>query len=428
MVDTCPTKADEAPPIQRLSLRANFVWSLLGNVVYAACQWGILVVLAKFGSPVLVGEFALALAVTAPVMIFASLSLRNVQATDARGEYEFADYLSLRGVATALAMVVIAVLAVSGYPAHLALVIVLIGLAKGIEFISDIALGFMQQREQMDRIALSMIVKGVLSLGGFAAAIITTGDLVIASAALAAVWALVLVGYDLRVAARMNGDSLRRLLVPRWQTAVLWKLTLLALPGGIVMTLISFGGNVPRYFIEQQLGTRELGIFAALTYPIFAGSTVVAALGQSATPRLAQHYANGEYAEFQRLLGRLVLIGLGLGVAGLALIRVAGAFVLELLYQPEYAAYVTEFLWIGLASSLAFVASFLGYGMTAARYFRAQVPIFAAALLAIAAACALLVPRYGLVGAALATAVGTVVQAIGSVIVIRHALSRGRHP
>jgi O-antigen/teichoic acid export membrane protein len=279
----------------------------------------------------------------------------------------------------------------------------------------------------MDRIAISMIVKGVLSLAAFAAAIAGTGDLLVASAVLAVVWALTLFGYDLRVAARMAGGSMRRLLIPRWNGAVLRKLALVALPGGVVMALISYGGNVPRYFIEHHLGTRELGIFAALVYPFFAGTTVVGALGQSVTPRLAHHYALGEDAEFRRLLWRMLLIGFGLGVAGLALIRVAGAFVLEHLYQPEYAGYVTEFLWIGLACGINFIASFLGYGMTAARFFRAQVPVFAATLLAIAAACAVLVPRHGLIGAAWATAVGAFVQAIGSAVVIHYALRRGRY-
>jgi O-antigen/teichoic acid export membrane protein len=424
MVETCPPKAADLPPIQRLSLRANFLWSLAGNIVYAACQWGILVVLAKCGSPELVGEFALALAVTAPVMIFASLSLRNVQATDAKDEYAFTDYMALRLGATLLAMLVIAGLAWAGYAPRIALIIVLIGFAKGVEFISDIVFGLLQQREQMDRIAISFIVKGVLSLAAVAAAILATGNLVLAAAALAAVWTLVLLGYDLRVAGRMLGGSALGLLAPRWSARVVWKLALVALPGGIVMALISFSGNIPRYFIEHHLGTRELGIFAALMYPIVAGSTVVAALGQSAMPRLAQHYALGEAAAFKRLLGRLLLIGLGLGVAGLALIRVAGGFLLEHLYQPEYGAYVTEFLWIGLAAGIGFVASFLGYGMTAARYFRAQVPVFAATLVAVAIACFVLVPERGLIGAAIATGVGTIVQCLGSGMVIARALRR----
>lgn len=425
LVESCASKIPdvEAPP-RGLSLRTNFLWSLAGNIVYAACQWGILVVLAKLGSPELVGEFALALAVSAPVIIAASLSLRNVQATDAAGEYAFTNYLSLRVFMMFAALLIIAAVAFAGYSPHLAAIILLVGLAKAFEAVSDIVFGFLQQREQMDRIAISMIVKGPLSLAAVALAISFTGNLFIAVAALAAVWAGVLVGYDARVTAQLRGGatSAWRLLVPHWTPAILWKLAVLALPGGIVMTLISFSGNIPRYFIEHHFGTRELGIFAALVYPMVAGSTIVGALGQSATPRLAQYYARGEFAAFRSLLGRLLLIGFGLGLAGVTVIWLAGRPVLELLYRPEYGAYVHVFLWIGLATGLGYFASFLGYGMSAARYFRAQVPVFLATLLATAAACALLVPKYGLVGAAIAMTAATIVQAMGSGAVIGHAL------
>src|SRR5207249_10179214 len=86
----CEPLARQRPP--RLTLRVNFLWTLAGNVIYAACQWGILVALAKLGTPQMVGEFALALAVTAPILIGAGLSLRSVPVTDALGEYEFRDY------------------------------------------------------------------------------------------------------------------------------------------------------------------------------------------------------------------------------------------------------------------------------------------------------------------------------------------------
>jgi hypothetical protein len=63
----------------RLTLRVNFLWMLNGNVVYAASQWGMLVVLAKLGTPQLVGEFALAPAITAPIVIGVALSLRSAK-------------------------------------------------------------------------------------------------------------------------------------------------------------------------------------------------------------------------------------------------------------------------------------------------------------------------------------------------------------
>ena len=66
-----------------------------------------LVVLAKFGSPEMVGNFALALAVTAPVFMLTNLQLRAIQAIDVKDQYVYGDYLALRLFGTALALTVI---------------------------------------------------------------------------------------------------------------------------------------------------------------------------------------------------------------------------------------------------------------------------------------------------------------------------------
>src|SRR5439155_21545021 len=212
MISSC---IDNAPAIceplarqrpRRLTLRANFLWTLAGNVIYATCQWGILVALAKLGTPQMVGEFALALAVTAPILIGAGLSLRSVQATDALGEYEFRDYFSLRLLTSAAAVLAVAgVVCFSPYGARAAVVILIVAIAKAFESISDIVHGLWQQHERMDLIARSLVLKGVLSLGVFALAFYFTGDLRVAACGLALVWALVLLFYDARWAANVSG-------------------------------------------------------------------------------------------------------------------------------------------------------------------------------------------------------------------------------
>src|SRR5277367_252419 len=98
-----------APTIVAKPLRVAFSWTLAGNAIYYACQWGMLSVLAKLGNAAVVGRFALGMAITAPVFMFTNLQLRGVQATDSRSEFEFADYFTLRCLATSLgfAMVVL---------------------------------------------------------------------------------------------------------------------------------------------------------------------------------------------------------------------------------------------------------------------------------------------------------------------------------
>ncbi len=449
MLSTSKTSSDKAGEFDqpllrssphRLTLRTNFLWTLSGNVVYAGCQWGMLVVLAKLSTPQLVGEFALALAITAPIVLGAGLSLRSVQATDAASEYAFGDYLLVRLLTTiAAGVVIVGIVWSSDYGWHTAAIILVVGLAKGFESVSDIFYGLLQQHERMDRIALSMMIKGPLSLVALGAAIYLSGDLLLGVCGLAAAWLLLLIVYDVRngasvLKATSNSElaslkfdsALARRLQLSWRPRALMTLMLLALPVGIVMALISFNANIPRYFIERHLGTWDLGIFAAVAYPLAAGATVVNALGQSAVPRLARYYADEDYRAFSSLMRRLLCLGLAIGTGGILLIWLAGRPVLLLLYRPEYSDRVGIFLWLGLAAGIGYVASFLGYAMTAARYFRAQLPVFLIATLVTAAGCAVLVPRYQLSGAAIAMILAAICQVIGSAAVTTHALRSQR--
>ena len=190
------------------------------------------------------------------------------------------------------------------------------------------------------------------------------------------------------------------------------------------MLLLSLNTNIPRYFIEHHLGSEQLGLFSAIAYLLVAGNTVVSALGQSASPRLARHFAQRDRKAFLILLGRLQLIGLGLGMLGILAACFFGREILTLLYTPQYAERTDILVWIMVAATFSYLASFLGYGMTATRSFSPQLPLFALVTASTFAASLLLIPKAGLMGAALATLAPIVVQFFGSGWVNWRALSR----
>jgi hypothetical protein len=70
----------------------------------------------------------------------------------------------------------------------------------------------------------------------------------------------------------------------------------------------------------------------------------------------------------------------------------------------------------------SYLSQFLGTAITAARIFVGQIPLNAAAALAIAIGSYFLVPRMGLVGGALAILAGVVAQMIGSVALLVYAV------
>jgi len=417
------------------SLRAGFSWTLAGNLVYSASQWGMLTVIAKAGSPAMVGQFALAFAITAPVFMFANLNLAAVQSTDATGEYRFADYYTLRLLTTAAALVLLIGVAVVGdYPTDTRLVILIVTVAKAAEATSDIFLGLFQRHERMDVFGTSLLIKGPSSLLAVAIAMYLSHRVVWSTVGLLVVWVSVLLLFDRPRAARILAASERRLshgssgVVAddgsrvRVAPATLRQLTRLALPMGFVAFANSLIPSTPRYFVERHLGLAALGVFAAMAYVYIAGQTVASALANSARPRLAAYFARGDRAAFTRLTVRLVCLGAAIGATAIVGALVAGRWILTLLYAPEYAEHATVFTILMVAAAFSYVGYFLWNSATATRRFDSQVPLFATAVAVTLAACALLVPTLGLAGAALAVLASALVQSVGSLLILVRAL------
>lgn len=405
-----------APP-----LRVSFSWTLAGNVVYAATQFGILSVLAKLGNPAVVGQYALALAISAPVFMFTNLQLRGVQATDARNQYQFADYFTLRCLSTLLGVLVISlIVAGSHYDRTTKLVILLVTLAKAIETFSDVIAGHLQKFERLDQVARALMIRGAVSVSTFATAFWITRSLAVAVLALAATWLAVISLYDFRVLARvLNSRAYFRYSAP-----LLGRLAWLSLPLGIVMALNSLSANVPRYILEHKLGRAELGIFASLAYLVMAVGLISIALGQSVSARMSRLFADGNLDAFRAVLRKLLLIAVLIGVSGVTLALLFGRPVLTLIYRPEYAEHVNLLVVMVIDGAITAVSIFLGFGMTSARCFRSQIPIMLATVAASVVLTFVLLPSLGLLGAAYALLLATVVRTSASYLVLSRALHK----
>jgi O-antigen/teichoic acid export membrane protein len=416
-------RADVAEPIIP-TLRTNFSWTLVGNVVYAGCQWGMISALAKLGSAAVVGRFALGLAITAPVFMFTNLQLRGVQATDARSEFAFSDYFTLRLLASLTGLCAVGLIVLLGrYDRTTGAVIVLVGVAKAIESLSDVVAGLLQKVERLDRVAISLMIRGVFSVLAFCVTFRNSHNLTAATVALVAVWLSVFVLCDL-VWARSTVKGSDRFFAFRWRRLKL--LAQVSAPLGVVMTLISLNVNIPRYLLERSLGPADLGVFASLAYLLVAINLVVGALGQAVTARLARMFAEGELARFRTILGKLVAFGGMILVLGVPAAKLAGQPLLTVIYRAEYGWHVSLFTIMVATAGVSSIGSFLGYGMTAARTFRMQIPVIGASTLMTVLLSSLLIPRWGSMGAACALLAGACTQVIGSASVLHRVLHQVR--
>jgi len=412
------------------SLRVDVLWTLAGSLFYTGCQWGCSIAIAKLADSEALGQFSLGLAVAAPIFLTGSLQLRSVQATDARREYSFCDYLSLRIITTLLAVALVSLITFGGitigsFTRTTALVVLIVGCAKAVESISDIFFGLLQQRERMRMIALSMITKGVGSLILVVAVLSLSKSIVLASSAMLLCWSVVLFSRDIPNGVAILRDEKRSSDWLSTDTARIARLFRSSFPLGVMLLLISLGPAIPRFFLASSRGLSELGMYSAISYTIIAGQTVIAAIGQAASPRLSRLFLKGDLSGYYRLMIRLSAIALCLGILGIAISVIGGGTILRLMYAPDYAPYSPCLVVVMIAALFQYLATVIEYGVTAARVFREQVAPAVVALVVTSVAAAILIPPYGLMGGCLVLLVGQIVTLIGRLFVLWYAIRNG---
>jgi len=423
-------------PVRGASLRWNFSWTFVGNIVYSGCQWGMLVVLAKVGNPEMVGQYGLAMAVATPVLALSSLQLRAVLTTDVREKVPFGEYLGFRLVTTVLSLLIIgAVPFVMHYRRDSAIVVLIIGVGQALETLSDLYYGRMQFYDHMDRIAKSMIARAVLGLGALGATVYLTKSVIWGAVALVLARSVVLIGYDINKRTQLaprNVDqeqaqqviaAKKDALWPRWNWGTQSELFRTSITLGVIAMLVSLLPNIPRYFIQGSLGERALGIFTATAFLVSSGSLIVNALGQSAFVRLAKHYGAADVAGFNSLLLKLLGIAAVLGLGGIGVAVFFGHMLLTLLYRPEYAEHTDVLIAMMVGGAMTYVSGLMASAVTSARCFARQIPVLATAVGAAALASMILVPKYGLLGAAFAVIITSTVLSAGEVVLLWYVLS-----
>src|SRR5205807_4088973 len=145
-------------------------------------------------------------------------------------------------IGTVLGVAAIAVMALAlGYRGDLLYLVLVVAFAKAFEAVSDVVFGLLQKAENLRRVAISMLAKGVISVLAVGLVLRLTGDIVLATLAMALCWGSLLATYDLPAAVRLT--SLRPTLEPRPLARLVW----VALPRGCAAGISSLAATVPPY-------------------------------------------------------------------------------------------------------------------------------------------------------------------------------------
>jgi O-antigen/teichoic acid export membrane protein len=401
------------------SLLSGASWSVLGQMSLALSQWGIVVVLARLATPAAVGEFALGMALTAPLFGFSNMCLAQLQATDVAEEQAFGAYAGVRLLSTVAALLVLPLLVMTTSGGLQAMAPALMcGVARAADGASDVCYGAQQRHGRFREIGQSMLLRSVLCMACVLLVLQVSNTGVAAAVGLALSWLLCAMLFDLAAIRRLL-ESLGR--ASQWKFQWKWQsiaaIAREGLPLSMVTGLNMVAINLPRYWVERELGAAQLGYFVAVAYLMIAANMVIAAGSQVLVPRLAEDFQRAPRRYCRTVLYLIIAAGLA-GVLCLVLAVVAGPQIMTLIYTSRYASLQSTFLWTMAGTWVLMLVAVTGVAMTAARRFRVQVWNSLAAAAATAVACAAFVKPFGLDGAAIAVLIGLAVKLVGQCTVL----------
>ena len=382
-------------------------WLVGGNFIFAFSQWAILIFFARMTNQENLGQYALALAIVTPIFAVGNLQLRPLYILDVNSEqkYTYTHFYYLRLICSFIALACCLVLGLFFNVSIL--VLLLVGLLKFFESYSDIIYAYYNAHDQTQLISKSLFLKGTLSVLAVAVGLYLF-DFYTALFLFLFVYLVVWLVID-------------NLYIQKTQEIKKMSLDLeimkSAIPMGISLGIVTLQSNIPRLFLDQYASIEAVGIFTVLSYFIIVGSIFINSICQYLSPRLT-HAWNHNRAYFKKLLSMALLVAGGLGLIAIFLSYFMGEFVLNLVYGAEYVAYTDAFVLTMVAGFILYLATVLGYTLTAIGFIKQQVYLFSIVLIFSVLVSYLCIPEYGIIGGIYTLMVSYLVQCVLSLLVV----------
>jgi len=306
-------------------------------------QVALLAVIAHTAGPVAVGQFALALAITAPIFILTGLGLRTVVVT-LKTPFTSGDVLAVRATTTALALA--ASLAAGGLvPSADWRVVALVAAIKVADAFSDAIYGLYQVAGRFTAIPVLATFQSVAYVAAVLAAGLATGEVLAAlgcGAAAACLVSAAMVAHTLRDSRpAAAGQPGRRPQRPRRA------LVRAGVPSGLAQGAVSLVASVPQLVLAETAGAAAIGRYAVLIYVIVAAELVMNAITQAWLPAARAVDIEG------RFTGRFVAVFAGkitaLQVPVAAGILVAATVAFPLVFGPSFTIRTVEYAPLAVA-------------------------------------------------------------------------------
>ncbi|MDO4182695.1 MAG: lipopolysaccharide biosynthesis protein [Coriobacteriia bacterium] len=166
----------------------DYVWNTVGFTAWGMVFPLLTMVVTQLAGVDQAGRFSMAFVVASLLMILANFGIRTYQVSDVQERHSFTEY-QLNRLITCLAMMVVGHLycTIRGYDANMMSMCFAVFAYRMVDGLADVYEGRLQQKDKLYLAGISLSVRSLLAFVAFCLGLLVTGNLVVASAAMAIV-------------------------------------------------------------------------------------------------------------------------------------------------------------------------------------------------------------------------------------------------
>ena len=375
--------------------KKNFIWNSLGAGLNAFHSPLFLMIVSRVLGIREAGFFTIAFTTGVLLSNIGLYNVRSYQITDYNRNHSDAVYLNARIVTSffmILAVAAYSLTKISDPP--LFCVVLLLGLWRVPEVMSDVIHGTLQMNRRLDLVGKSLLIRAGLCIAVFTVSVYAAHNLILACALLVCVNVLVFALYDRR--------NYRKIcpLHKIYFDYLVRDLLRSCFPLFLISIIYSYLINAPRYAIDL-FGTPEIQtVFSIIVLPASMIWVVFIMVLNPILPRLSELYFSGKRNEFDRRIRSLIIAIAVFCIIYLAFMYLAGIRVFEIVYKVPLLSYRKEFMLAGIASGFLCVATVYSNLLIMIRENKILLVSYILAAAVSAGSSMLLVKNQGLYGAA----------------------------
>lgn len=350
--------------------RVLIIWTLIGTLSFAFSQFGILMIISNFGRIEDLGNYTLGLALSAPLMLFSNLQIGQLLIANYKGGGGFflfkrTLFFSLSFGIIILSLFSLIYVIILSKKWYLLFVIIILGIIKSVDSMSDLYLAYSQKSLEIRRIGIVKLVRSLINFTSFVLIFHICENLILA-----------LVFQLLTSISRYHLFDKKKIKImeteEKFDFISIKKLYLIGLPLGFVALINSLNANLNSYFLDIYTDISLVAVYNTLSYLFVLGNIIISPLTMYAAPVISKTIYYREKEIFIKKIKSFCLICMGIFTILFLLTNLIGPNIISLVFNEEISNYAYLLMPMSVALLLNFLTAIFNTAIIALKLIKIQ--------------------------------------------------------